>query len=229
MDIGYRTSETRVPRCTCPPTFEPYWPNCRPTPVIKKFVLSVKSFCMDSFITQKLFWFYHYHRLFLRVVSSTCKFFPSLSYPKCDILTVSAWTCESRVRLRFSRKGSSFCSELVLVRLALYLMSIKYYQLDQNLLWPQPIKIAKQKQSFQNWRHRGKDVRNSQRKAFYFSIYTGQNGFFISVISEMINGERSEMTGLKLTLIGVQPKMLYPWVSSSSLCADRARVSHIYV
>ena len=45
----------------------------------------------------------------------------------------------------------------------------------------------------------------------------------------MINGERSEMTGLKLTLIGVQPKMLYPWVSSSSLCADRTRVSHIYV
>ena len=143
MDIGYRTSETRVPRCTCPPTFEPYWPNCRPTPVIKKFVLSVKSFCMDSFITQKLFWFYNYHRLFLRVVSSTCKFFLSLSYPKSDILTVSAWTCESRVGLRFSRKGSSFClqTELVLVRLALYLMSIKYYQLDQNLLWPQPIKL----------------------------------------------------------------------------------------
>ena len=146
MDIGYRTSETRVPRCTCPPTFEPYWPNCRPTPVIKKFVLSVKSFWMDSFITQKLFWFYHYHRLFLRVVSSTCKFFPSLSYPKSDILTVSAWTCESRVGLRFSRKGSSIClqTELVLVRLALYLMSIKYYQLGRNLLWPQPIKIAKQ-------------------------------------------------------------------------------------
>ena len=34
------------------------------------------------------------------------------------------------------------------------------------------------------------------------------------------------MTGLKLTLIGVPLKMLYPWVSSSSLCADRARVSH---
>ena len=45
----------------------------------------------------------------------------------------------------------------------------------------------------------------------------------------MINGERFEMTGLKLTLIGVPLKMLYPWVSSSSLCADRARVSLIFV
>ena len=115
-------------------------------------LLSLKSLCYQSnhFVwivlsPKSFFWFYHYHQLFLRVVSSTCKYFPSLSYPKSDILTVSAWTCESKVGLHFWRKGSSFCLqiELVLVRLALYLMSIKYYQLGRNLLWPQPIKIAK--------------------------------------------------------------------------------------
>ena len=199
-------------------------------------LLSLKSLCYQS---NRFVWIVLSHKSFSDFIIIT-----GYSYVWCLLLVNFFHLCltPSATSLRLVRepvnRGSDCASHEKAHRSVcrqnwfwsdLYLMSIKYYQLGRNLLWPQPIKIAKQKQSFQNWRHRGKDVRNSQRKAFYLSIYTGQNGFFISVISEMINGERSEMTGLKLTLIGVPLKMLYPWVSSSSLCADRTRVSHIYV